>query len=225
MQHKSILVLIGPPGVGKGTLAAKFENCLSIKTISTGQLFRENVERKTELGLKVAGLIDRGELVCDELVNEIFRSWFDSNWHASECGILLDGYPRSLNQAEFFINFISEKKLLQSVIVCLVEADDKVILDRIVGRLVCSKPGCGAIYSVNSGQLNVKNICLKCGSALVKRKDDDLSCAKVRLTEYRQYKNALIEHFQKHDEIKIVSVDTEDKDPEAVFEAFRLLLM
>lgn len=221
-MKKSILIMMGPPGVGKGTLASRFENRMDLTTVSTGQLFRENVENKTELGLKVKSIINSGVLVSDDLVNEVFEIWFDSNWDECKTGILLDGYPRSLNQAFFLISFLNKKSILKDAIVCLVEAQDQVILERISGRLICSKSQCGAIYSV-SADLSENSVCPKCGSSLVKRKDDDSSCAQIRLKEYRQYKSELILHFQQNN-MKIISVDTANKNPEEVFESFKILL-
>lgn len=222
MTDKKILIFMGPPGVGKGTLASKFEDRMALTTVSTGQLFRENIEKKTELGLRVQNVINSGALVSDEIVNAVFETWFDENWGGCTSGILLDGYPRSLNQAVFLTNFLALKKVLKNTVVCLVEAQDQAILDRIMGRMVCSNSECGSIYSM-ADKLPEDLTCLKCGSHLSKRKDDDLSCAQVRLKGYRSYKNELTSHFLKQN-IRILTVDTDGKNPESVFEEFKVLL-
>ncbi|WP_246004292.1 adenylate kinase family protein [Mycoplasma todarodis] len=126
-------IFLGPPGVGKGTLASKLSETKGIKHISTGDIFRAEIKNKTDLGLKVIDITSRGEYVPDEITNEIVKNVLESK-EIQESGFLLDGYPRTINQAEFLI-----KEDLQPQKAILLEAPTEVIVERLSGRRACQK--------------------------------------------------------------------------------------
>jgi Adenylate kinase (EC 2.7.4.3) len=157
------LVLIGPPSVGKGTCAKALSAKYGIPHISTGSLFREEVAKGTEFGKLIKQYVDNGLLVPDELVLPfVFKRLLEP-----DClkGFILDGFPRTLNQA------VALDAFTRIDIVILLDAPLEVILKRALGRLIC--PNCGAIYNINWKPPRYSGICDNCGSQLEKRSDDN----------------------------------------------------
>lgn len=217
MKEKAVIVLIGPPGVGKGTLARKCKEDIGLLTISTGEMFREHVERETEIGLKVKDVLNSGGLVSDKLVNKMFQSWFEEKKKDVSVGVLLDGYPRTAEQAEFLSKQVDSIQGF-NLMVCLLEASDEQILQRISGRVLCSKASCGAIYSVSdtAGQED----CEKCSSPLIKRGDDTSDCAVKRLEKYIEQRDAIIKHFDVAG-VEVKRLETSSRNKAEVFDEFK----
>lgn len=220
-MKKAVVLLIGPPGVGKGTLAKKCKQNMGLSALSTGEMLREQVELGTEIGLEVKDILAKGEFVSNELINKMFSSWFEQNWRNCQQGVLLDGYPRTAQQAEFLSSLLDEYKSDSRLFVGLLEASDEQILSRIAGRIMCSKASCGSIYS--KAQISDSETqCPRCQSDLVKRDDDNAECAKGRLEKYLKLKDELIGYFEKNG-VDIHKVETSDKNPDEVFQAFKQL--
>jgi len=158
------LIFIGPPGIGKGTYATAVSERYGIPHISTGDIFREEVKRGSELGRKVKKYLEAGELVPDEIVIEVVRERLKKE----DCrkGFILDGYPRTLRQAEEL------DKMTSIDLVLNFHAPDEVIIERLSGRRICVK--CGAIYHVKFMPPKKPGICDKCGGKIIQRKDDTL---------------------------------------------------
>lgn len=179
------IVLLGPPGIGKGTVANKLSKKLSIPHISTGDMLRENIAQKTKLGLEAKKYMDKGLLVPDEVVIKMTEERFKKNDCAN--GFILDGFPRTIKQAEE----IGKKIKIDRVV--NIRASDDVIIDRLSKRRVCSK--CGFIYHLKYIKPKKENECDKCGGSLYRREDDKLDAIKERLKVYRNQTEPLIGYY------------------------------
>lgn len=192
-----ILILLGPPGAGKGSQAKKLVEGFNLNHISTGDIFRKNIKEETKLGLKVKEIIASGELVSDELTNELV---FDKLSNEEfEDGFMLDGYPRNLNQAKALDKWLEEndKELTQVV---YIDADEDVLISRISGRRVCKN--CGATYHVVNHPPKQEGVCDNCGSQLIQRPDDNEETAKSRIDIYNKQTSPLIDYYEKGNKLK-----------------------
>ena len=170
------IVLLGSPGAGKGTYAKVLSKKYSIPTISVGDLFRKAIKDETELGTTVKSYVFNGDLVPDKIVNEVVKNRLNKD----DCkkGFLLDGYPRTVYQAEVMPTFKNIDVALNFVV------PDEVIMSRIGGRRTCSK--CAAIYHIKNIPPKVEGVCDKCGEALIQRADEKHEVIKNRLIVYRE---------------------------------------
>jgi len=201
------LILMGPPGAGKGTQAKKICKNLRIPHISTGDLFMKNIEKATPLGLQVQSMIHEGLLVPDHLVVGMVKERLQEA-DAKE-GFLLDGFPRTLHQGEVLMALLEElAKPLDQVFFIDVPLEN--ILTRMVGRRVCRK--CGASYHERFHPPKMQGQCDLCGHALVERKDDGEASVKRRLRVYEEETKPLVGFFTKKGLIKVIdgegSIDT-----------------
>ncbi len=181
------IVLLGPPGIGKGTVAVKLSQKLKIPHIATGDMLRENVAEKTKLGIEAKSYMDKGLLVPDDIVIKMV----EEKLKKSDCkkGFILDGFPRTINQAEEI-----GKKIEMGKVVNL-QADDEVIIQRLSKRRVCSK--CSAIYHLDYIRPKREGICDKCSGKLYQREDDKPEAIKERLRVYREKTEPLIKYYMK----------------------------
>jgi adenylate kinase len=182
------IVLLGPPGAGKGTQAKQISKSFHIPHISTGDIFRKNISEKSELGLKAKGYMDKGLLVPDELTIEIVKNRLVE--YDCRNGFLLDGFPRTVKQAEALDSFLSQK----IDVALLIEVPRESILDRMTGRRVC--PECGVSYHVKFNPPKIENKCDKCGSTLIQRKDDIEETVKSRLDVYYKQTEPLASYYK-----------------------------
>ncbi len=187
-----ILILLGPPGAGKGSQAAKIIEEFGVTHISTGDIFRKNIKEGTDLGQKVKKIIEAGSLVSDDLTNElVFDRLATEN---SEKGFMLDGYPRNINQAEALDSWLEEHdKEITKVI--YIDASTETLIKRISGRRVCKN--CGATYHIKNHPPKVDGICDVCGSELVQRPDDNEETALDRIEVYNRQTSPLIDYYEK----------------------------
>lgn len=187
-----ILILLGPPGAGKGSQAKLIVDEFKIDHISTGDIFRKNIKEETKLGLKVKDIIARGDLVSDDLTNELVFDRLSNE--GSKNGFMLDGYPRNINQAEALDKWLKENnKELTEVI--LIDADVDVLIDRISGRRICKN--CGATYHVTNHPTKVEGVCDVCGSHdIVQRPDDNEETARERIEVYNRQTSPLIKYYE-----------------------------
>ena len=181
------IVLLGSPGVGKGTYAGILSKKYSIPHISTGQLFRDAIKNKTELGKKVEEYVNRGGLVPDEIVIQIVRERLEKD----DCknGFLLDGFPRTIPQAEALEKFKKIDKVLNFV------ASEQEILNRLGGRRTCRK--CEAIFHLKNIPPRVSGVCDNCGGELYQREDEKPEAIKKRMVEYSKKTKPLIDYYSK----------------------------
>ena len=176
------IILLGPPGAGKGTQASRLEKERGMVQLSTGDMLRAAVAAKTEIGLKAKAVMDAGELVSDEIVTGILSARLDEADAAQ--GFILDGYPRTVAQAESLERLLAEKgKALDHVIELAV--DEEALVDRITGRFSCGK--CGAGYHDRYKLPKVPQLCDVCGAEnpFKRRPDDNEETVRNRMAEYR----------------------------------------
>jgi adenylate kinase len=180
-------VLLGPPGVGKGTYADILSKKYGIPKISVGDLFRRAIKDETELGKKIKNYVSSGDLVPDETVVELVKNRLEED----DCkkGFLLDGYPRTVAQAEAMEKFKKVDVALNFV------APDEVIMTRIGGRRTCSQ--CGAVYHIKNIPPKVEGICDRCGGKLVQRSDEKPEVIKNRLVVYREKTKPVVDFLRK----------------------------
>ena len=201
------LILLGAPGAGKGTQAEKICEKLSIPAISTGNILREAMANGTEMGLKAKSFIDAGALVPDEVVIGIINERLKED----DCknGFILDGFPRTIPQAEALDNMnVRIDRVID------IEVPDEKIAARLSGRRVCLK--CGATYHTQYKQPQVDGVCDACGDNLVQRKDDMPETVLDRLNTYHQQTEPLKDYYEKKGILRVVEGQEEVADTTAL---------
>jgi len=195
-----ILILLGAPGVGKGTQGALISKEYNIPQISTGDILRNEVKNETELGKKAKVYMDKGELVPDDVIIGMMENRIKQD----DCknGFILDGFPRTVAQAEAFDEML-KKNGLELDRVLLIDVPEEEIIERLTGRRVC--PNCGAVYHVKNNPPKKEGICDKCGSALVQRDDDKEEVVRNRLEVYKKNTMPLVDYYTKTS--KLVKID------------------
>ena len=184
------IVLLGPPGAGKGTQAKSISNKYSIPHISTGDIFRKNISENTPLGVEAKSYMDKGQLVPDEVTINMVKDRLQQ----ADCenGYLLDGFPRTVAQAEALNSFLVERNE-QLDTALLIKVPNEFILERMTGRRVC--PSCGASYHVKFNPPANGDKCELCGSEVIQRKDDTVETVKERLDVYEKETQPLIDYY------------------------------
>lgn len=180
------LVFLGPPGAGKGTQAKIISEKLGIPHISTGDIFRENIKNQTPLGKKASEYISKGFLVPDEVTNEMVKDRLSKD--DSKKGFILDGYPRTIPQAEFLSKIVRLDKVINF------QLDEKEIIKRISGRRTCKN--CGIPYHIEYMKPKVNGKCDKCSGDLIQRDDEKPEVVKNRLEVYEKQTSPLIEYYK-----------------------------
>lgn len=193
------IIIMGPPGVGKGTAASFIAKQYNIPHISTGDIFRNLFKDQTDIGKIAKGYLDRGELVPDDITNLIvYNRLLESD---AKNGFLLDGFPRNVNQAKKLDEYMQEGNLSIDAILNLTAPDD-VIVERISGRRVC--PTCGAIYHVETLKPKVEGICDLDGSKLIQRKDDSEETVRKRLKIYYEQTEPVVNYYENKGRVVII---------------------
>jgi adenylate kinase len=185
------LVLLGGPGAGKGTQAERLSAELDIPQVSTGDLFRENLKKDTELGLLAKGFMERGELVPDEVTVGMVRVRL-SQADAGR-GAILDGFPRTVTQAEALDKLMAEMGT-ELAVVPYIKVDEDVLLARLAGRWTCRK--CGAMYHQIFSPPKEAGLCDRCGGTLYQRPDDTPETQKHRIQVYFEQTEPLIDYYE-----------------------------
>lgn len=187
---KKNIILMGPPGAGKGTAAKQLQSAFNLVHISTGDMFREAMKEGTELGKLAKTFIDHGDLVPDDVTIGIVKERLSKDDCAN--GFLLDGFPRTLVQAEA-LNKISKEINRPIDVVVNLDCDEAELVRRISGRRVCKS--CGAPYHITSMKPKVEGVCDKCGGPLFQRADDNEESLKVRLHHYVSSTKPLLDYY------------------------------
>ncbi|MBN1335572.1 MAG: adenylate kinase [Deltaproteobacteria bacterium] len=185
------IVILGPPGAGKGTQAARIARSLRIPQVATGDMFRKHLGEGTELGWLARSFMDAGALVPDEVVCEMVQDRLQEPDCAE--GALLDGFPRSLAQSEFLDRMLAERGQRVDRVVSLVVPDEEVV-SRMGGRRTCLS--CGATYHVRFSPPKVEGVCDRCGQPLVQRPDDREDTVRARLATYHRQTSPIVEHYR-----------------------------
>ncbi len=185
------VIIFGGPGAGKGTQAARIVAAHPIPQVSTGDIFRKNLREGTALGLEAKGYMEAGELVPDELVSRIAADRLAQD----DCtdGALLDGFPRSIPQAQFLDAWLAERGQKVGLVVHLV-VPDEVIIERMGGRRTCTN--CGATYHLVVSPTKAEGICDRCGSDVIQRADDNEATVRTRLANYHEQTSPIVGHYR-----------------------------
>ncbi|MGI6778477.1 MAG: adenylate kinase [Acetivibrionales bacterium] len=201
------IVLLGPPGAGKGTQACILAEKLDIPHISTGDIFRSNIKKGTELGKKAKEFIDKGLLVPDEITINIIKDRLLQD----DCkkGFILDGFPRTIAQAEYLEEALKNLGMPLDYAVSI-EVPDERIIKRLSGRRVC--PKCGATYHIIYCAPKKDGICDKCNEGIIQRDDDKEETIIIRLKTYHRQTEPLLDFYKKAGKlIKVESTESIDK--------------
>jgi len=199
------MILLGPPGAGKGTQAKTLAQRLKLPHISTGDLLRQNVSQGSALGKLARDFMNGGALVPDELVTQMLKSRVSQP--DIEKGFILDGYPRNINQAEALDDMLKERNTAIDIVIYL-DTSEPVIIQRLSGRLVCSV--CSANFHTKNMPPKVNLICDNCGGKLYQRNDDKDETIKKRLQVYVEESSVLIRYYNDRHKLYRLSAD-EDK--------------
>ena len=203
------LIIFGPPGVGKGTLSDMLSDKHKIPHISTGDIFRNEIKSGNS---ELIQYVEKGLLVPDIVVNKVVEKGLKQD--NCKSGFILDGYPRTIDQAEFLENMLWKLNKRISLVLNLVATEEQIVT-RLTARRNCSK--CGTLYNLVTMKPKKKEICDKCGGQLVQRKDDEPETVKKRVQVYNQETAPLVEHYKKKK--IIVDIDASKKPKEVFNEA------
>lgn len=188
-----ILVMLGAPGTGKGTVASKLAESLKIPQVSTGDIFRKAIAEKTPVGIEAEKYISQGMLVPDDVTIKIVEERLkDSD---VQNGLILDGFPRTIEQAEALDKMLENDNKKVKLAINL-ETPEEEIIDRIVSRRVCSNQECKAVFNTKLNPPKVEGICDKCGSALKQRKDDNEETVRNRLVTYYKQSAPIVDYYK-----------------------------
>lgn len=217
------IVMLGAPGSGKGTVAKMLAKKTGLPHISTGDMFREQIKKETELGKLANSYISQGQLVPDEVTIGIVKDRL--SFEDAKNGVILDGFPRTLEQAKVLDEILKEQGKEVTIVPELV-IPDQVIVERILNRATCSNKECGAIYNTKFKPPKVEGLCDICGSTLVTRTDDNEETIKNRLEVYRQNSKDLIEFYKEKGVLKTITPNdpTAENASEQVVEAILNLI-
>jgi len=194
-----ILIFLGPPGSGKGTQAKRLTAEKSLPQLSTGDMLRTNIAQGTQLGLEAKKVMDQGQLVPDAVV----VGMIDERIKNPDCanGFILDGFPRTISQAESLDKMLAAKKLSVNQVVEF-QIKDSELLGRLSGRRTCSK--CGAMYHIKTTPPKVDAVCDACGSPVIQRADDHEEVIEKRLKVYHQQTAPLIQYYTKQGKLRAI---------------------
>ena len=199
-----ILIMLGAQGTGKGTVAGIISKETGLPQISTGDIFRKNISEKTPLGIEADKYISKGELVPDEVTVPMVEDRL--TWEDAKNGAILDGFPRTIEQAEKLDEILSKKGNKVDLVVNLVTPREELI-DRMLTRRVCTNQECKTTYNTKLNPPKVEGICDKCGSPLKQREDDsDPEAINRRLEIYEEKTSPLVEYYDKKGVLKTETV-------------------
>lgn len=200
-----IIFIFGPPGSGKGTYSKKIEAELGIKHLSTGDFFRNHTNKNTELGLKIKEYIDEGELIPDTIVNSVAEKLL--NKHEND-DIILDGYPRTIEQAKFLDN------INKPDIIIKLNVPEEATIKRLSARRVCKE--CGEIYNLFTKPPENIEKCDLCDGKLISRSDDRPLIVKKRIEDYKKRSQRILNHYENEVELIEITVNEVDANIEKV---------
>lgn len=194
------LIIFGPPGSGKGTYSSRLREIFNLEKISTGDIFREEIKKRSKLGKEIERFVKEGRLVPDEIVIEVVNEKIKNLTN-----FILDGYPRTIEQAEAL------DKVTKMDAIIKINVHDEILIEKIAGRRICSNPECASIYNIADIKKTIEGItyvlppilpkndmkCDKCGSPLIQREDDRSEVIRERLKVYEKQSKPVLEHYRK----------------------------
>lgn len=187
-----IIVMLGAPGTGKGTVASLLSEKLGIPQVSTGDIFRKNIKEQTELGKIASKYMSEGKLVPDDITIGIVENRLKDEDVKS--GIILDGFPRTVFQAEELEKILEKENKKVDMVINLTTPEDEII-ERVVNRRICSNQECKTVYNIALNPPKKEDVCDKCGSELVRRDDDNPETTRKRIQTYLDSTAPLIQYY------------------------------
>lgn len=227
MQNKvrDIYIFIGPPGAGKGSLAEKCVEAFSWCQLSTGNVCRHHIALQTAIGKQIDFAIKSGKLVSDSLIIEMVAEWFGEHLDTANA-VILDGFPRTAQQAEVFSTLIRDKYPFITERIIRLDIVDDVVVQRLCNRFICDNKSCQSVYSLAQDATSLApekaGVCDRCGSVLIRRKDDEEATVRERLAGYHKHERALLDHYAKAGK-EVVSLLV-DRPIDVVFDEFKSLV-
>ena len=200
---KREFVFVGPPGSGKGTQTKMLSKEFNLPHIDTGSLLRKNIKEATQIGIVAKKYIDKGQLVPIEVVTEVIQNRLMED----DCkgGFVLDGFPRSIEQASSLDNIISKLDFEVELEAVYFDIPNEVLVERLVNRRSC--PKCGKIYNLKTNPPKAQNLCDDCNVELIQRKDDTRETALLRFETYERETHPLLEFYTKRGNLKVVNAN------------------
>lgn len=189
-----IIIMLGAPGTGKGTIASILTTKLNLPQVSTGDIFRKHIKEGTELGKLADSYISKGSLVPDEVTIDLVKNRLQDE--DVKNGMILDGFPRTVKQAEELDKMLNEQDKKVDIVINLTTPDEEII-ERLASRRICSNPECKTIYNLVLNPPKQEGICDKCGSEIIQRKDDNEETIKARLESYFKQTSPLVDYYEK----------------------------
>ncbi len=224
MSRNSLVIFSGPPGSGKGSLSHLCTAHLKWVPLSTGNLLRKHIAQGTELGAQMAAAINAGRLVDDQLISAMVGEWLHEQ-EAQGNSVILDGFPRTVAQAEWLCSLLQDKLSSYALTVVHLGIHEDHIIKRLSARATCENKTCQAVYSLLEDSAHKSKehmVCDKCTSTLVRRADDEEATVRERLKTYYRHEQALLEYFaQQQIDIKAIPANRSLND---VFEDFKRLV-
>ena len=203
---KKVFIFLGPPGCGKGTQTTRLSQKLDIPHVDTGSLLRKNIQDNTPFGIEAKKYIDKGQLVPIEVVQNVIKDRIKKD----DCkdGFILDGFPRSVEQADALKGILKEVtsfNLQDDALAIYFDIENEVLVQRLINRRSC--PKCGMIYNLISSTPKIMNYCDICDTQLVQRKDDNEETARLRFETYENETKPLLEYFENEGILKEINAD------------------
>lgn len=202
------IIFLGPPGSGKGIASQKIAPIFNIPHISTGELIRQSLKEENQIGKEIKEIMERGELISDEIIIEILKERI-SNKDCNK-GFILDGFPRTITQAEIL------NQIIDIDIAVHMNVTDNVVIERNSARITCKE--CGKIYNLKDFPPKMQGMCNNCKGEIIRRKDDDLEIMKERLEVYKKQTLPLIDFYKEKEILTEVFCDKIEQTPEQTFQ-------
>lgn len=198
-----VIIMLGAPGTGKGTVASILTEKLEVPQVSTGDIFRKHIKEGTELGKLAESFISKGQLVPDDVTINLVRDRLQED--DVKNGIILDGFPRTVKQAEELDKMLEEQGRKVDMVVNLTTPKEEII-ERIVNRRVCSNQECKTVYNLILNPPKEDGVCDKCGHELVQRKDDNVETVEKRFNGYIEQTSPLVDYYTKQGNLRSETV-------------------
>ncbi|HEV2917193.1 MAG TPA: nucleoside monophosphate kinase [Candidatus Babeliales bacterium] len=218
MQPQELYILLGPPGSGKGTLANRCTEFFGWLQLSTGDLCRQHIQESTQIGRQIDFAIKSGKLISDQVITQMVLDWFMNKKSYQSFPVVLDGFPRTMVQADLFHTAFCKAVSKCSILVIELDIDDAIVVKRLANRYVCDNKDCQAVYTLCNTKKD-KELCAKCYGLLIRRNDDVESTVKERLKVYRAHRDELIRFYTDFG-IKVTYLDAR-VSPEILFAQFQ----